>query len=328
MGQSHCRVYSNLRRVNLVGICDTDPSVGLVVAQKYEVPFYEQADELLDRVDAVSITTPTPTHFELAMRCLEKGVHILVEKPITETLEQAQLLIQAAEDNHLVVQVGHIERFNPVYHELKCVLEELTVLAVNMRRLSPYIGSNTDVDVVSELMIHDLDLVLDLIGQEPISINAQGLTTFSGVIDHAVAHLCFETGPLLTITASRVTEQKVRTVEVTAQEAYLEADLLNKTLLVHRHTIGEYINHNHQSVKYRQESIVECIQVPAAEPLHLQLQHFVDSILENTPPLVSARDGFKALQLATTIQKSIYPNLINIRVLAVNNQSTCPESSH
>lgn len=310
MGQSHCRVYSTLRHVNLKGICDIDPSVGLLVTQKYELPFYDQVDRLLAEVDAVSITTPTPTHFELAMRCLEKGIHVLVEKPITETLEQAQLLAQAAEDSRLVVQVGHIERFNPVYQELKHVLEGLTILAINLRRLSAYIGSNTDVDVVSDLMIHDLDLVLDLMGQEPVTVNAQGLTTFSGVIDHAVASLCFETGPLLTITASRVTEQKVRSIEVTAREAYLDADLLNKSILVHRRTIGEYVHHNRQGVKYRQESIVERIHIPTAEPLYLELQHFVDCIVKRTSPIVSAKDGFKALQLAAIIQKTIYQNLI------------------
>jgi predicted dehydrogenase len=308
MGRRHCRIYSNLRGVQLVGVCDAVSETGHRVAQQYEVPFYERIDDLLENVDAVSLVVPTPFHFHLAMRCLSRGIHLLIEKPITETLEQAEMLVETAEANGLVVQIGHIERFNPTYLELKHVLEDMTPLAVNLRRLSAYEGSNTDVDVVLDLMIHDLDLVLNLMGQEPVSVNAYGLTAFSGVIDHAVAYLGFNSGPLLTVTASRVTEQKVRSIEVTAMEAYLEGDLLNKSISVHRRTIGEYLNNN----KYRQESIVERIQVPIVEPLLAELQHFVSCVLEGKSPLVPARDGLKALRLAMMIRQAIHERLIDL----------------
>jgi len=309
MGQRHCRVYSTLRQAQLVGVCDAVPEIGHRVAEEYEVPFYEDVEALLERVDAVSIATPTPSHFDLAIRCLDRGVHMLIEKPVTETVEQAEILAQVAQSCPLVVQVGHIERFNPAYIELKNVLENMTVLAVHFRRLSPYLGSNTDVDVVLDLMTHDVDLALDLMGREPVSVNAYGLTAFSGYIDHAVAHLCFGSGPILTLTASRVTEQKVRFVEVTALEAYVEADLLNKSLSVHRRTVGEYLNHDHRGVKYRQESVVERIFVPTQEPLFLELQHFVDCILHGDAPQVSARDGLNALRLVTDIRNAIYEDL-------------------
>lgn len=307
MGQRHCRIYSNLRRTQLVGICDANPEIGRRIAQQYDVPFYEQIDALLEHVDAVSLVTPTPFHFELAMRCLAQGVHVLVEKPITQTLAQAEMLTQTAEAGNLIVQIGHIERFNPTYSELKNVLEDVTPLAINLRRLSPFEGSNTDVDVVLDLMIHDLDLVLDLMKQEPTAVNAYGLTAFSGAIDHAVAHLSFAAGPLVTVTASRVTEQKVRSLEVTAMEAYLEGDLLNKSILVHRRTVGEYLNNN----KYRQESVVERIHVPIVEPLFAELQHFVECVLEGKPPRVPARDGLMALRLANIIQDNIHARIIN-----------------
>jgi predicted dehydrogenase len=312
MGQRHCRVYSNMRRTQLAGICDARSETGRRVAQQYDVPFFEQIDDLLKHVDAVSLVTPTPFHFELAMRCLAQGVHVLVEKPITETLAQAKTLTQTAEASNLIVQVGHIERFNPTYTELKNVLEDVTPVAINLRRLSPYEGSNTDVDVVLDLMIHDLDLILDLMKQEPISVNAYGLTAFSGAIDHAVAHLSFESGPLVTVTASRVTEQKVRSLEVTAMEAYLEGDLLNKSILVHRRTIGEYLSNN----KYRQESIVERIHVPIVEPLFVELQHFIECVLEGKAARVSARDGLKALRLANTIQSAIHERLIDANTMS------------
>lgn len=305
MGQRHCRVYSNLRQVQLMGVCDTTPEVGHQVAKQYDVPFYGSVDELLEHVDAVTLATPTPSHFDLAMRCLAQGVHVLIEKPITETVEQAEMLTQAAEASDLVVQVGHIERFNSAYIEMKNVLEDMTVLAVNMRRLSPYAGSNTDVDVVLDLMVHDIDLALDLMGQEPTSVSTYGLTAFSGTVDHAIVHMDFEAGPLLTMTASRVTEQKVRSIEVTAREAYVDSDLLNKSISVHRRTIGQYVNYNHRGVKYRQESIVERIHVPILEPLLLELQHFVDCIVQDSPTQVSARDGLNALRLAVLARDAI-----------------------
>jgi len=275
------------------------------------VPFYESVEDLLEHVDAVSLAAPTPLHFDLAMRCMAQGVHVLIEKPITETVEQAEILTQAAEASDLVVQVGHIERFNPAYMELKNVLEDMTVVAVNLRRLSAYAGSNTDVDVILDLMIHDIDLVLNMIGQEPVAVNAYGLTAFSGTVDHVVVDLDFESGPLLTMTASRVTEQKVRSIEVTALEAYLEGDLLNKSISVHRRTIGEYLSRNHQGVKYRQESIVERIHVPMSEPLLLELQHFVDCVAEGKPTMIPSRDGLKALRLAAAIQASVRERLVD-----------------
>jgi predicted dehydrogenase len=294
-------------------VCDTRPELGAEVARQYDVPFYSQIDDLLDQAEAISLVTPTPLHFDMAMRCLAKGVHVLVEKPITETVDQAEQLTTAAEASGLVVQVGHIERFNPAYMELKSVLEDVQVLAINLRRLSAYEASNTDVDVILDLMIHDLDLVLDLVGREPTTVSAYGLTSYStDAIDHAVAHLNFDSGPLLTLTASRVTEQKIRSIEVTARETYLECDLLNKNILAHRRTIGEYLNHNHRGVKYRHESIVERIQVPIFEPLFSELEHFVDCILAGKQPSVPARDGLRALRLAKSIQNEIREQLVKI----------------
>jgi predicted dehydrogenase len=304
MGQRHCRVYSNLRHAQFVGVFDAVPEAGRRVAQEYGVVSYGHVDDLLEQVDAVSLAVPTPLHFDLATHCLARGVHVLIEKPITETLAQGEALARTVEAGNLIVQVGHIERFNPAYLELKNVLDGMTVLAVNLRRLSAYEGSNTDVDVVLDLMIHDIDLVCDLMGREPAAIDAYGLTAFSGALDHVLAHFDFETGPLLTVTASRITEQKVRSIEVTALEAYVEADLLNKTILVHRRTIGEYQSLNHRGVKYRQESIVERIHVPTFEPLFLELQHFVDCIREHQQPSCSARDGLRALRLAQSVQQA------------------------
>ena len=302
MGQRHCRVYSNMRKVQLTGICDENQPVGKRIADQYEIPFYASIQELLDHVDAVSLATPTPLHYEHAMQCVERGIHVLIEKPIAETIEQAEVLAKTAEDCGLVVQIGHIERFNPAYIELKNVAETMGILAIDLRRLSAFEGSNKDVDVVLDLMIHDTNLILDLMKEEPVSVTAFGKKVYSQNIDHATALLEFSNGVLATLTASRVTEQKVRMLDITFREAYLDCDLLNKSILVSRSTIGEYLNHNSRGVKYRQESVVERIFIPTYEPLLLQLQHFIDCINLNKTPDVSARDGLNALRLATQIR--------------------------
>ena len=187
-------------------------------------------------------------------------------------------------------------------------------MAVDFRRLSAFENSNKDVDVVLDLMIHDIDLALNLVGQPYTTIDAHGLTALSPVIDHATAQLRFQDGPLVTMTSSRVTEQKIRKIEVTALEAFLECDLLNKNILVHRRTTAEMISHVNRGVKYRQESIVERIHIPIFEPLVLELQHFVDCVANDETPHVSARDGLEALKVATAIQQSINGQLIDINV--------------
>jgi predicted dehydrogenase len=315
MGQQHCRVYSTLRRAQLVGVHDVNLEVGRIVAQRLDVPFYTHIEELLENVEAVSLVTPTPSHYELAMMCLAHGVHVMVEKPITETLEQAEALTQAAEKSGLVVQVGHIERFNPAYIEMKNVLEDLTLLAVNFRRLSAYAGSNTDVNVVLDLMIHDTDLVLDLIGEEPEEIIAYGLSALGSAVDHVNVQLIFKSAPMVTMTASRVTEDKVRSIDVTAWEAYVQTDLLHKTVEVHRRTIGQYLNHSKRGVKYRQESILERIVVPIVEPLYSELQHFIDCVAERKAPVVTARDGMRALRLASQICEAAQKRMMHAQTV-------------
>jgi len=309
MGPRHCRIFSNLHLTLLAGVCDLNPIAGNRIAQQFHVPYYASVDDLLEHVDAVSVATPTPSHFDIAMRCIAKGVHVLIEKPIAATLEQAHQLAQTAAANNLVVQVGHIERFNPTYLELKNVVEDKRIAAINMRRLSAYQASNTDVDVVLDLMIHDLDLVLDMVNDTPAAIAAHGLSVFTNTIAHATAQLSFANGPLVTLTASRITEQKIRTIEVTTLDSFVEANLLNKSVTVHRRTVSEYLAQNQREVKYRQESIMECIHVPAIEPLFSELDHFANCIINGTRPQVSARDGYLALKMAFDIRDAINRDL-------------------
>jgi virulence factor len=304
MGERHCRVCANLPRVELVGVVDPDQERGRQVAEAYETTFFADHRALFSQVDAVTIAASTPSHYTLATEFLEQGLHAMVEKPITETIEEAQQLVQMADERGLILQVGHIERFNPAFIELKHVTEDMRLIGINMRRLSPFDTSNTDVDVIRDLMIHDLDLAATLVESELEGIAAWGRSISTGAIDHAVANLSFRGGPIATLFASRITEQKVRAIEIIADGAYVEADLLNKTVMVHRRTFPQYLD-NHNITKYRQESIIERIHVPMFEPLMLELRHFADCVRQNRPSDVPGHDGLRALELAEEVARSI-----------------------
>ena len=304
MGERHCRVCANLPRVELVGVADPAEASGRQVADLYETTYFSDHQALISQVDAVTIAASTPVHYTLTAECLKRGLHVLVEKPITETIEQAQQVVQMADERGLVLQVGHIERFNPVYIELKHVVEDMKLIGITMRRLSPFDTSNTDVDVVRDLMIHDLDLAVDLVGLDIEGINAWGRSINTGAIDHAVASVSFEDGPIVTLFASRVTEQKVRAIEVIAEGAYIEADLLNKSVMVHRRTFPRYLD-DHNITSYRQESVIERIHVPMFEPLMLELRHFVDCVREDRPSQVPGSDGLRALKLAEAVASEV-----------------------
>lgn len=304
MGASHCRVYSNMRQAKFVGLCDANADLGKDVARRHEVSFFRDVDSLLENADAVSVCTPTPDHFEIVKLCIDQGIHVLVEKPFTETLEQAQALKDAAIKSKLVVQVGHIEKYNPAFIELQKVLDGMEILAMDFNRLSPFQGSNVDVDVVLDLMIHDIGLIVDMFESEPKSMDAHGFSVFTDTIDHGLAVLKYQPETLLTLTASRVTEQKIRGISVTTRDAFIEADLLHKTIEVHRRTMGDYVNQQN-SHKYRQESFIERIVVPAVEPLFLELQDFVSSISESKEPQVTAEDGYNALRFVIQLRDKI-----------------------
>ena len=304
MGERHCRVCANLPRVELVGVVDPNQERGRQVAEAYETTFFADHRALFSQVDAVTIAASTPSHYALATEFLEQGLHAMVEKPITETIEEARQLVQMADERGLILQVGHIERFNPAFIELKHVTEGMRLVGINMRRLSPFDTSNTDVDVIRDLMIHDLDLVAALVESELEGIAAWGRSISTGTTDHAVANLSFRGGPIATLFASRITEQKVRAIEIIADGAYVEADLLNKTVMVHRRTFPQYLD-NHNITKYRQESIIERIHVPMFEPLMLELRHFADCVRQNRPSDVPGHDGLRALELAEEVARFI-----------------------
>lgn len=306
MGQHHCRIYSSQKDAQLVGVFDIDHQIALETSEKYDSIAFHDLEDLLNQVEAVTIATPTPTHFDIATRCIEHNIHVLVEKPVTEKVEDAEYVEKLLKNKDIIFQVGHIERFNPTYNELKKVLEQVKVIAISFRRLSPYRVSNTDVDVVLDLMVHDLDLSNEITGKEPDKISAYGLMPFSSSLDHVVAQLYYPNRMLITLTASRVTEQKIRLVEVTAAESYIEADFMNKSICIYSGSRGEFLGKNRNGVSYHQESMIERIIVPNIEPLSSEIRSFLDCINMNDSPRVSISDGIAALRLAQRISSLSY----------------------
>jgi virulence factor len=304
MGERHARVYSALPAVASVGIYDTDPQRARRVAARYGARTFASLDTLIGWADAISIVTPTPSHLDLALRCMQRGVHVLVEKPLAQSVAQGEAIVRAAQEYGCIVQVGHIERFNPTVGQLRLIPQATQPLAVTIRRMSPFDPRNTTVDVIFDLMIHDLDLALYLFGPDVTDAQAFGLSARTDDIDHAVAHLTFRDGPLVTIVASRVTEQKVRHVEIVADGSYIEADLMNKRISVHRYTTPQYMTTT-EVMTYRQESFIEQIHVPPVEPLALELDHFLTCVRNGERPMVSAEEGLRAVMYATDVREFI-----------------------
>ncbi len=305
MGERHCRVLRSLRGAELVGVYDRRPERAMEVAARYEATPFPTLEALAAAVEAATIATPTPTHAEIALELIERDVAVLIEKPMATSTVEAMAIYEASRRRGVPVQVGHIERFNPVYTELKTILESMRPISLIFRRLSPYAVSNQDADVILDLMIHDLDLAVDLVGALPLRIYPVGRSLFSDAIDYAVLTMEFPSGEVATLFASRVTEQKVRAIEITAAEAYIEADLLNKGITIYRYTIPTFTNDSHP-VRYRQEGWMERIGIPMAEPLAMELQHFVDCVRNGKVPAVSALDGLRAIQLAERIRQLLY----------------------
>ncbi|MFI5358985.1 MAG: Gfo/Idh/MocA family oxidoreductase [Halanaerobiales bacterium] len=303
MGKNHVRAYASLKHVcELIGVFDINQGMAEEVARSYGVKAFSTLEALLAEVDAINIATPTSTHYEIGMKALEAGKHILMEKPVTGSVEEAQTLIRNARKKSLIFQVGHIERFNPVIRHLPNILKDQEIIAIDVQRLGPYDPRIDDTDVIQDLMIHDIDVVNSLIPAPIARIQAFGRRLVSARhIDYAVANLMMENGVIANLTASRVTNKKVRKMEITTVSSFIELDYLQKkiTMTAREPFIPGTSNYN-------QEQVVEEVYNGEEEPLKLQLLHFINCIEDNTRPLISGADGLEALKVTRIIQELVY----------------------
>lgn len=303
MGQHHARVLSLLKDVEFVGISDVSPERGLDTASKYRVRFFEDYHDLLPYVDAVCIAVPTRLHYQVGMDCLQAGIHTLIEKPIAASIGEAESLVNLAAETNCILQVGHIERFNPAFQELSKVLKTEELLALEAHRMSPYSDRANDVSVVLDLMIHDIDLLLELAAAPVINLTASGSrASDSGYLDYVTATLGFSNGIVATLTASKVTHRKIRSLSAHCKNSLTEADFLNNEILIHRQTTANYST-DYGQILYRQDGLIEKVYTSNIEPLHAELEHFVHCVRGGDQPSVGGEQALKALRLASSIEQ-------------------------
>ena len=321
LGKEHARIYAELaaaKKVEFVGVYDVVPDSARKIGEKFQVRAFNSVEEIAKAVDAFSVVTPTTTHFDLAKVLLQQGKHLLVEKPMTDDSAQAAELIQIAQRNNCVLQVGHIERFNPVFKYLESVATEPRFIETH--RLSPYPARSTDIGVVLDLMIHDLDVVLAFVKSPVTSVDAVGIPVLSKSEDIANARIRFANGCVANLTASRVSPERMRKIRVfsggamtsyvsldyRAQEGFIyriarddedESSLLKKLLSAKDSTIVS---------EFGGKRIVrEPVPIEKDEPLKLELQHFVECVQAQQTPKVSGESAKHALDLAFEITRQI-----------------------
>ena len=309
MGRNHLRVYGMLKNVDLVGVYDLDASVTAAAAEQFDCSPFAALDEIADQVDAVSICSPTSTHRNVGLQMLEAGVHSLIEKPLAATEQECSELIAAAQTSNAKLLVGHIERFNPAVQQLSLLLDgNQTIQAIDARRLSSVGKRITDVDVVADLMVHDLDIVMALVKKEVVSVEAQAVHTFgSPGGDHVIALLRFANDSVACLTASRITQNTVRKLTVTTDVGFIDVDYIDQSIEVyHQDTIKVPKEGVSGFGDYALDIAMERVHVRRTEPLQMELGHFVQVVMEDVPPLTPGQDGLAALRLVRLIQDCLH----------------------
>lgn len=302
MGQYHAGVYSELFQVELVGVADTNKQRCVEVAERYNTRAFPDYHDLLDQIDLVSIAVPTGLHFQVVRDCLEAGVHVLVEKPLTKQLAEAQELFQLADQRGLTLHIGNVERFNGAVQELKKIVQD--PLLIESRRLGPFLSRVQDDGVVLDLMIHDLDIVLNLVNSKARSIQAFGRSVYSRHEDLASIQIIFENGCIANLVASRATQNKIRTMAITQKDAYVYLNYTDQDIHIHRQASSEHILTKEQ-LRYKQESLIERIFVHKENPLKLEIKHFINCAFNGEKRNISVQDELYSLQIALEIIEMI-----------------------
>jgi predicted dehydrogenase len=305
MGQYHILALMELWDVDLVGIVDLDVDRARQLADSYATQAFRDHRDLLGLVDVATVAVPTERHFAITRDLLEAGIHVLVEKPMATTLEEAKELFRTARLRGCVLHVGHVERFNGAVQELRKIVQR--PILIESRRLGPFAPRVQNDSVVMDLMIHDIDIVLGLVDGEPRKVTAVGASVSSGLPDVATVQVVFDSGAMATITASRATEEKIRTLAITQPDAYITLDYLDQDIQIHRRAAQEY-SVNREAIRYRQASFVEHLFVHKDNPLKLELRHLISAA---RAAQVSGRvelaepDDLRSLAVALEIERMI-----------------------
>jgi predicted dehydrogenase len=314
LGKHHARLYKTVPGATLVGVCDSDAARAQAVAKEHGTEAFGDFRALIGKVDAVSVSVPTVGHHAIAKEFLAKGVACLVEKPMTKTIAEAEELVKLARANRATLQVGHVERFNPAFRAVAGLITRPRVIEIH--RLSPFRFRSTDIDVVYDLMIHDLDLVLSMVKSKLIRLDAVGVSLLFGTEDIANARLEFENGTVANITSSRISDKAMRKIRVFSEDGYASVDTGEKSARFYKTSpqLGEALA---KLPKDREPSIADIaaiprefydireIAVPNEEPLANELKSFVEAVAQKKEPVVTGEDGLAALKLAEQVLAEI-----------------------
>ncbi|MDP6725961.1 MAG: Gfo/Idh/MocA family oxidoreductase [Candidatus Marinimicrobia bacterium] len=313
LGNHHAKHYSQMESSKLIGVFDINETRCNEIAKKYNTKAFQSLDSLLEEADAVSVATPTVYHKEVSETCIKKGTHVFIEKPITKTVKEADELLALAKKHKTIVQVGHIERLNPAILPLNEF--DMNPKFIEVQRLAPYMSRGTDVPVVLDLMIHDIDLVLAFVKSSVKYIHASGVSIMTDSVDMANARIRFENGTVASITSSRVAKDRVRKIKIFQQDLYITIDFLIGLTEIYRvmddnQTDPAAImsaplesNGKHRQIFYEKPEIKK------QDALRKELENFVESIRGNTKPIVDGQAGRNALDVAIQIHDKILEDL-------------------
>ena len=314
LGKHHARLYKTVPGAALVGVCDSDPNRAQAVAKEYATEAFTDFKALFGKVDAVSVSVPTIGHHAIAREFLSRGIACLVEKPMTKTIAEAEELVTLARAHHATLQVGHVERFNPAFRAIAGVIQRPRFIEIH--RLSPFRFRSTDIDVVYDLMIHDLDIVLSLVKSPVARLDAVGVSLLFGTEDIANARLEFQNGCVANITSSRISDKAMRKIRLFSDEGYASIDTGEKSARFYKTTpqLAEALS---RLPKDREPSIADIAQIPREfyeirevsvpneEPLANELKSFVEAVAAKREPVVTGEDGLAALKLAEQVLAEI-----------------------
>lgn len=296
LGKEHARVYHSIEEAELVAVCDTNETNGRAVAERCGAKFVKDFRDLLGEVEAVSVATPTVNHHEVTCAFLEAGVSVLVEKPISRTVEEANEMIRLAEAKNAVLQVGHIERFNPSFQALQ---QQLTAPKFfEAHRMGIFTLRSLDIDVVMDLMVHELDIIATLVKSEAVKIEAVGIPILTPKIDLANARLEFANGCIANITASRVAGERLRKLRVFQPNEYYSLDYAEQQ-------VGMFKLIPPKAAGALPEIVAQGLEVTKREPLLAEIESFVSSVRSHTVPIVTGIEGRRALALALEVLDKI-----------------------
>lgn len=307
LGQHHVKHYKTLDNVELIGVFDIDRERSSEISKKFDVKVFDDLNSILEKVDALSIVTNTEHHFKIAEKCLKSKRHVFIEKPITAMIEEADKLLSIAEQNKVLIQVGHIERLNPALLALNKY--EIKPKFIEIQRLAPYTSRGTDVPVVLDKMIHDIDILLSLVKVPIKKIQATGLSILTDSIDIAHARMRFEDGTVASVMSSRIARDEVRKIKIFQKDLYATLDLLIGSTEIYE-VVNDKTSQYKMTIPFDYKGNTKLIgyhkpDLSKGDPLRMELENFILSIQGRQQPIVSGKDGRDALEVAIKIQEMI-----------------------